>query len=221
MVNLLANLLSPIFEPMGVSQADLLSYIGMVQSYVWVILIAIVALIVVLILAKNAQKGKKHLVRWSAVLAWLAIVALTVNLMCYGPLKNNISTFLNASKAELTEETIAQSKDIIKRVGEEGLVLVENNGLLPLASDVKALNVFGWGSTNPILGGTGSGSSDGSTAVGILQSLKDAGYATNEELTKLYTDYRADRPTVAMQSQDWTLPEPTVEAYTDSVMDQA
>ena len=221
MVNLLAKLLSPIFEPMGVSQADLLSYIGMVQSYVWVILIAIVALIVVLILAKNAQKGKKHLIRWSAVLAWLAIVALTVNLMCYGPLKNNISTFLNASKAELTEETIAQSKDIIKRVGEEGLVLVENNGLLPLSSDVKALNVFGWGSTNPILGGTGSGSSDGSTAVGILQSLKDAGYATNEELTKLYTDYRADRPTVAMQSQDWTLPEPTVEAYTDSVMDQA
>ena len=133
MVNLLANLLSPIFEPMGVSQADLLSYIGMVQSYVWVILIAIVALIVVLILAKNAQKGKKHLIRWSAVLAWLAIVALTVNLMCYGPLKNNISTFLNASKAELTEETIAQSKDIIKRVGEEGLVLVENNGLLPLS----------------------------------------------------------------------------------------
>ena len=198
MVNLLAKLLSPIFEPMGVSQADLLSYIGMVQSYVWVILIAIVALIVVLILAKNAQKGKKHLIRWSAVLAWLAIVALTVNLMCYGPLKNNISTFLNASKAELTEETIAQSKDIIKRVGEEGLVLVENNGLLPLSSDVKALNVFGWGSTNPILGGTGSGSSDGSTAVGILQSLKDAGYATNEELTKLYTDYRADRPTVAM-----------------------
>ena len=113
MVNLLASLLGPIFEPMGVSQADLLSYIGMVQSYVWVILIAIVALIVVLILAKNAQKGKKHLIRWSAVLAWLAIVALTVNLMCYGPLKNNISTFLNASKAELTEETIAQSKDII------------------------------------------------------------------------------------------------------------
>ena len=80
MVNLLAKLLGPIFEPMGVSQADLLSYIGMVQSYVWVILAAIVALIVVLILAKNAQKGKKHLIRWSAVLAWLAIVALTVNL---------------------------------------------------------------------------------------------------------------------------------------------
>ncbi len=221
MVGVLSSLLSPIFEPMGVSQADLTSYIEMVKGYVWVILLALIALVVVLVLAKNAKPGKKHLIRWHAVLAWLAVVALVVNLMCYGPLYTNVSGFLNASKAELTEETVNQSKDIIKRVGEEGLVLVENNGLLPLGSDVKALNVFGWGSTNPILGGTGSGSSDGSTAVGILQSLKDAGYTTNEELTQLYKDYRADRPTVAMQSQDWTLPEPTVEAYTDSVMDQA
>ena len=221
MVGFLSKLLTPIFEPMGVSAADLTSYLEMVKGYVWVILLALVALIVVLVLAKNAKPGKKHLIRWNAVLAWLAVTALVVNLMCFGPLYTNVSGFLNASKAELTEETVTKSKDIIKKVGEEGLVLVENNGLLPLTSEVKALNVFGWGSTNPILGGTGSGSSDGSTAVGILQSLKDAGYSTNEELTKLYKDYRADRPTVAMQNQDWTLPEPTVDAYTESVMSQA
>ena len=220
MVGLLAKLLSPIFTPMGVSEADLNSYIGMVQGYVWVILLALVAMIVVLIVAGKAKKGSRHIIRWNAVLAWLAIVCICVNMMCFGPLKNNVSSFLNASKAVLNEETVNASKDVIKRVGEEGLVLVENNGLLPL-KDVSALNVFGWGSTNPILGGTGSGSSDGSTAVGILGSLKDAGFATNEELTKIYTDYRADRPVVAMQSQDWTLPEPTVDAYTDAVMSQA
>ena len=221
MAQFLANLLNPIFGPMGVSQADLMTYIEMVQGYVWAILIAIVALIVILILAKKAKKGKKHLVRWGAVLAWVAIICLIVNLMCYGPLYNNISSFLNASKAELTEETIAASKAVIKQIGEEGLVLVKNNGLLPLKSDVKKLNVFGWGSTNPILGGTGSGSSDGSSAVGFLQSFKDAGYTTNADLTKIYTDYRADRPSVAMAAQDWTLPEPTVDAYTDAVMSQA
>ena len=220
MVEILSKLLGPIFEPMGVSQADLSTYLTMVKGYVWVILIALVALIAVMFLARLAKKGKRHLVRWHAVVAFLAILTLVVNLICFGPLKSNVSGFLNASKAELGEETVAKSKDIIKRVGEEGLVLVENNGLLPL-KDVKALNVFGWGSTNPILGGTGSGSSDGSTAVGILQSLNDAGFATNEELTALYKNYRADRPTVAMQSQDWTLPEPTVEAYTADVMNQA
>ena len=221
MVNVLSNLLGPIFEPMGVSQADLTNYISMVQGYVWVILLALVAMIVVIIAARHAKKAARPVIRWNAVIAWIAITCITINLMCFGPLYTNVSGFLNASKAELTEETVAQSKDIIKRVGEEGIVLLENNGILPLGSDVKALNVFGWASTNPILGGTGSGSSDGSSAVGILQSLKDAGYETNEELTAMYTAYRADRPTIAMQTQDWTLPEPTVDAYTDSVMSQA
>ena len=220
MVEFLTKLLGPIFEPMGVSQADLTSYLEMVKGYIWVILGGLCLAILVMFLAHFAKKGKRHLVRWQAVLAFIALVAVVVNLICFGPLKSNVSGFLNASKAELSEETVNKSKEVIKKVGEEGLVLVENNGLLPL-KDVKAVNVFGWGSTNPILGGTGSGSSDGSTAVGILQSLKDAGFATNEELSKLYTDYRADRPSVAMSAQDWTLPEPTVEAYTADVMSQA
>ncbi len=37
----------------------------------------------------------------------------------------------------------------------------------------------------------------------------------------MYKNYRADRPSVAMYAQDWTLPEPTVEAYTADVMNQA
>ncbi len=220
MVEILSKLLGPIFEPMGVSQADLTSYLTMVKGYIWVILIALVLLIATMFLARLAKKGKRHLVRWQAVIAFIAIVALVANLICFGPLKSNIAGVMNASKAELSEETVAKSKEIIQKVGEEGLVLVENNGLLPL-KDVTALNVFGWGSTNPILGGTGSGSSDGSSAVGILQSLNNAGFATNEELTAMYKAYRADRPSVAMYSQDWTLPEPTVEAYTADLMNNA
>ncbi len=221
MVKLLSGLLNPIFGPMGVSQADLTNYLEMVQGYIWAILIVLLLAIVVLIVAHFAKKGKKHVIRWSAVLACIAAITLIVNLMCYGPLKTNLSGFLNASKAELSEATVNASKAVIQKVGEEGLVMVKNTGLLPLSKDVKKLNVFGWASTNPILGGTGSGSSDGSTAVGILGSLKNAGYETNADLTKIYTDYRKDRPTVAMGSQDWTLPEPTVDAYTDAVMSQA
>ena len=220
MVSILSKLLSPIFTPMGVSQADLEGYIGMVKNYIWIILIAFVLMIVVLVLASKAKKGVKHLIRWNAVLAWIGVTAITANAMCYGPLYTNISGFLNASKVELSEETVAASKDVIQKVGEEGMVLLKNNGLLPL-TDVKALNVFGWGSTNPILGGTGSGSSDGSSAAGILSSLNAAGFETNADLTKIYTDYRADRPSVAMFAQDWTLPEPTVDVYTDDVMAQA
>lgn len=131
-----------------------------------------------------------------------------------------------ASTLELTQESgnyplediLNESQKQVKLIGEEGIVLLKNNGLLPLSDEIRTLNVFGWASTNPVFGGTDSDSFDMSTAVGILDSLKDAGYITNEELTKIYTDYRMERPAIMTNEQDWTLPEPTVDVYTDDVM---
>ena len=216
---LLTKLLGPIFYGMGVSEADFASYLAACMGYVYVILAAFVAMVLILIFAFKAKKGNKAFIRLSSIIAFLAIVAIVANMIAFGPLKSNISTMMNGSTITLADETIADSKDVIKRVGEEGLVLVKNDGLLPMAAG--NVNVFGWGSTNPILGGTGSGSSDGSSAVGILGSLKDAGFTTNEELTKMYIDYQPERPSVAMFAQDWTLPEPTVDYYTDSLMSGA
>ncbi|MBQ6362081.1 MAG: glycoside hydrolase family 3 C-terminal domain-containing protein [Lachnospiraceae bacterium] len=219
MQSLITNLLGPVFYGMGVSEADFASYLSSCMSYVYAAIIALIALIVLLIVAGKAKKENRGFIRLTSLVAFLAAIALIANLVVTGPLKANIETFLKGSGVNLQESTVADSKDVIKRVGEEGLVLVKNEGLLPL--EAGNINVFGWASTNPILGGTGSGSSDGSTAVGILGSLADAGFTTNADLSKIYTDYRADRPVVAMQNQDWTLPEPTVDTYTDSVMSQA
>ncbi|MDO4490197.1 MAG: glycoside hydrolase family 3 C-terminal domain-containing protein [Lachnospiraceae bacterium] len=221
MVNLLARLLGPFFGSLGVSEADLLSYLTQLQGYIYGILAALVVMIVVMVAACKAKKGFKHVIRWEAALAFLMVVLVLANVICYGPMYTNVSGFLNASKVELSDETVAQSKDVIKRVGEEGFVMVKNEGLLPLDAEVTNLNVFGWDSTNPLFGGTGSGSSDASKAVGILQSLTDAGYTTNETLTNMYKEYREDRPGIGMKEQDWTLPEPTVDAYTDAIMTEA
>ena len=219
MQQFLTNTLGPVFYNMGVSEADFAQYLESCLKYVYGILIALGVLIIILIAAHWFKKGTRGFARLTAVVAFLLVVAILVNVMCFKELRTNISTFLNGSGVNLQDETIAASKEVIKKVGEEGIVLMKNDGLLPLSGG--NINVFGWGSTNPILGGTGSGSSDGSSAVGILQSLADAGFTTNADLTQLYTDYRADRPVVAMQNQDWTLPEPTADAYTDAVMSQA
>ncbi len=221
MINFLGNILGPVFTGLGVSEADFKAYLTQLSGYVYFIFAALIAMIAVLILASKVRRGLKHIVRWQAVLAFIAVITIVVNMICYGPMYSNVSGFLNASKVNLTEETVAQSKETVKKVGEEGLVLVKNEGLLPLSADTKALNVFGWDSTNPIFGGTGSGSSDSASATGILQSLNDAGYETNKTLSDLYTEYRAERPTVSMSEQDWTLPEPTVDAYTDTIMTEA
>ena len=225
MINFVVSLLQPILGPMGVSDADLLNYVTLCSSYIYALFAVLVIVIIVMIAAHFvAKKGDRHVVRWSAGIALVLAATLIVNLICFGPLKNNLSMFLN-NTAQLKEETTAQSKDVIKEVGEEGFVLLKNEGVLPLSDSVKNLNVFGWSSTNPIYGGTGSGSSDSSGNIGILQSFKDAGYTVNDELTKVYTDYSTARGgeatgAAAISSQSWHLPEP-VGVYSDSLMSSA
>lgn len=221
MLDILADVLGPVFAGFGVSEADFQSYLTQLSGYVYFILAAFVVMLLVLVLAFKVKKGLKHIVRWQAVLAFVAAVTVVANMICYGPMYSNVSGFLNASKVDLSDDTVAQSRDTVQKIGEDGLVLVKNKGLLPLSQDTAALNVFGWDSTNPIFGGTGSGSSDSASAISILQSLQDAGYKTNQTLTDMYVKYRADRPTVSMGEQDWTLPEPAADAYTDSVMKEA
>ena len=66
MTNLLANLLSPIYSPMGVSTADFTSYLKMCSGYIYAILAALVIMVVVLAAAGKAKKGLRALIRWNA-----------------------------------------------------------------------------------------------------------------------------------------------------------
>ena len=79
------------------------------------------------------------------------------------------------------------------------MVLLKNDGIFTLSSDTKKLNVFGWDSQR-LFGGTGSDllilHSNRYPAVPKMPDM------TNESLTKMYTDYRADRPTIATAQQD-------------------
>ena len=221
MVDLLVKLLGPTLYNLGVSEADLISYLTQLEGYIYAIIAAVVVLVAVMFLAHFAKKGFRCAVRLEAFMAFLTAILIIVNSICYGPMYANVSGFLNASKAEFSEETIQQSKDTIEKVGEEGMVLVKNDGLLPLSSDVTNLNVFGWDSTCPIYGGTGSAGSHSDGNVSILQSLQDAGYKTNETLSNMYTEYCAERPTISMSAQDWSLPEPNMKHYTDDIMNEA
>ena len=223
MLQLIIDLLTPVFKKLGVSPVDVETYVNSMSSYIYVILITIVLVAAVMIAAHwLVKKGIRHIVRWGAGISGILIITVIANLICYGPMYNNISIILN-STARVTEESAVRSKEVIEDTGDEGMVLVKNkDNLLPLAESSN-INVFGWASTNPIYGGTGSGSSDSSDAVGIIESLENAGFKTNKELTKLYTNYRETRntPGVGVSGTDWTLPEPTVDTYTNEIMNQA
>ena len=177
MIDLLVNLLTPMFVSMGASATDVSNYFHQLSGYIYAGLGAILLLIVILIAAHwIAKKGNRHVIRWTAVLAFIAAMVLIVNMVCYGPMKSIVSGFMNASKAEISEEVAADSAGAIEKIGEEGMVLVKNDGLLPLSGDVTALNVFGWASAHPVFSGTGSAASGDAaeTTVDIISSLNDA-----------------------------------------------
>ena len=111
---------------------------------------------------------------------------------------------------------------VLEKVGDEGIVLAENNGMLPLSGTDK-INVFGWAATNPIYGGTGSGSSSNEGNIDVLTSLKNAGFEVNQEIIDMYTEYSPTRTLagVGVGFTDWSLPEPSADRYTDELMNNA
>ena len=64
---------------MGVSTADLQSYLSMCSGYIYAILALLVVAIVVIVLAGRLKKGVRGFARGSAVVAWLlcAVVIVT------------------------------------------------------------------------------------------------------------------------------------------------
>lgn len=176
--------------------------------------------VVVLIACKKLSMPKRKFVRSQAGIAILLAFVITVNTICFIPMSSLIT--LATGKGTIQEETSNAAAELCKVIAEEGIVLLKNEENFLLLNNQKNLNVFGWGSINPCYGGTGSGSlSDAYETVSLLQGLENGGFQLNTELSDFYTEYRADRPEVGMFSQDWTLPEPPKDRYTDEMIANA
>ena len=205
---------------LSINMDDVMNVITSIKSYLIAIGIIIAVAVVIMIAVMKLNKPLKKLIRGTALVAMLTGIVVCVNMICSGPMSTMLD--LVSGSGTISKETSDESTTLAQDIAREGIVLLENEGnTLPIASGSK-LNVFGWASTNPILGGAGSGAlNDAYETIDLLQSLADAGIETNKDLTKFYTDYKADRPVVGMWNQDWTLPEPNVSLYTDDLMSNA
>ena len=199
---------------------DVLKIVNLCVPYLIGLAIAVAAAVVVMVVCRNKKAATRYLIRRQGLMAIVLAVVIVVNMICWGPMSSLIS--LATGSGTISKETSDKATELCTRIAEEGIVLLKNEeNLLPLKADSN-LNVFGWASTNPCYGGTGSGSlSDAYETVSLLQGLEDAGFKLNTGLTDFYNAYRGDRPNVGMWEQDWTLPEPLKESYTSELMADA
>ncbi len=205
---------------LSINLDDVMQVLTNVRGYLIAFGVVALLAIVVMIAVRKLPKAKKMMIRAQSGLAILLALTIVVNLICTGPMSTMLD--LVSGSGTITEETSAKATELVNEITADGVVLAKDeDGILPVASGSK-LNVFGWASTNPCYGGTGSGALNTAYPVtDLLTGLHDAGIETNEELSKFYTDYKADRPSVGMAAQDWTLPEPNVSLYTDEMMENA
>lgn len=206
-----------------INMADVMNVIGSLTPYLIAIgVLFVLALIITFAVNKKTVKdvATRKIVHSESWLVALVGIVVAVSMMLTGPL----STLLNnatITKYTLSDVTVSKANELAKDVQSEAVTLLKNDDSnLPLSG--KKVNVFGWGSTNPVYGGTGSGSmSKQYKTVSLLDGMKQAGLKTNTELSKLYTDYRKDRPEVGMFAQDWTLPEVPAKQYSDKLVSDA
>lgn len=175
---------------------------------------------------RKVLNRRRRLIGWSIFAAFIIAVGIGA-----APYVRDINTILSIhvdSDSAEAEAARDHGETVAHAISDEGIVLLKNEDVLPLATD--QVNVFGFDSFNMRFGGGGSGSADQSRSVGFYEGLTGAGIEYNPELHALLKSEGADDAAGASsgvgQIVDMVLgkeapkdPDPTY--LTDEVMGQA
>lgn len=87
-----------------------------------------------------------------------------------------------------------EHRKIARKAAAEGIVLLENNGVLPLQPGAK-IALYGFGARYTVKGGTGSGSVNNRSNVNIDEGLRNMGFSvtTDDWLDDYDRRYKAAR----------------------------
>ena len=148
---------------------------------------------------KEKRQKKPHLIFHSVLLVLSVILVAAAVLI--NSVTASFSTMLDAfaggNTVHVDKALVAQTDEyadqLAQQVELESAVLLQNkDGVLPLAVNVKQINVFGWASTAWLGGGSGSGGVS-SVETDFLAALEAYGVSYNTELTNMYKDFQAGR----------------------------
>ena len=153
---------------LGINIDDVKTVIGLMRGHLIALAVCLVLAIVVTVAAVKLSKGKK-LVRGNAWLAFVLAVIIILNLILTGPVYSIVNLAMGGGS--ISEKSIDSATELCTAIAEEGIVLLKNeDSILPLKN--TKINTFGWSATNPVYGGTGSGSLSGAyPTVTLLEGL--------------------------------------------------
>ena len=168
-------------------------------------------------------------------IAVLLTIGLAVNIAC-GIFYSAITPFMTANLNPLltgqkqvttgqnltVEQAADQSRAMAQELVQEGAVLLKDqNNALPLAEGT-AVNLFGYGSVDPIYGGSGSGASDTSSNIDLVTGLTNAGFTVNQELVDFYKKSGVSRAVQkGFEGSNFTPAEVPAAQYTDTLLQNA
>lgn len=179
----------------------------------------VIAVVAMIACRKVKEKSKKRMIRKYSGLSMVLALVIIVNMIVLGPMYAMID--MTMQSGNVSDETTEEAKEVANQIAEEGMVLLENDGILPIG-DPSNINLFGWSSVNPTYGGTGSGGlNDLYERVSLIDSLEDAGFKVNQDLVDFYNEFSTERAEMSLSTQNWTLTEPPVSSYSDELMQSA
>ena len=207
---------------LGINISDVVKVVQSCLPYLIGFAVVAVIAIIVRVAVRKKDKATKKMVSAQGILASLLALGVGLNLICLYPMSTLIS--LATGDGSISAETSDEARAVAVDISREGIVMLKNEqNNLPMEKSSN-LNVFGWASTCPVYGGTGSGGLNMNySRVTLLEGLENAGFKLNTELSDFYTAYAAEKPkaTGGIFSQNWSLPEPPAKTYPQELIDNA
>ena len=149
------------------------------------------------------NKNKKSVVGLSLGMAFLLVFSIALNVLSLTKFDNIFEKFFGSTETSLRGDTLGADVDYYKsdfssaaelyayeekkvaEIAEEGITLLENNGILPLEVGTK-LSIFSHSSVDLVSGGSGSGSGSFELTKDLKEGLENAGLVVNDTLWKFY-----------------------------------
>lgn len=98
-----------------------------------------------------------------------------------------------ARRSYPNETDLKAHAQVDRRVGAEGIVLLDNNGILPLPAGTGKVGLYGTTSYDMVPAGMGFGSTGvGYYTVSMVEGLRNAGYTVDRNLLNRYKKHMAD-----------------------------